>query len=1220
MTVSSADFTGRLQSLTPKPRKVLQLLLIGKTDDEIAAELQTSLQAVRKQVQNLCDHFGLKRQVNGVKRNRREDLIELVACHKPALTTEQATISPALSQPSLLAAKSRYTYQSWGEPNTSWGEVIDVSGFYGRSEELTQLERWIVQDQCRLVALLGIGGIGKTALSVKLVEQIQIQFESVIWRSLRHAVAVDTLLADLIRFLMNDADLELPKSVDSKISLLMDALRQQRCLIVLDGVEAVLNRERVGSYLEQHKGYGELFRRIGEERHQSCLLLTSREKPKEFSSREGQWMLVRSFTLLGLTDADAQAILEAKGLSGTPEEYRELNCRYAGNALNLKLAATAIQNLFSSRISEFLSQETLVFDGIHSVLEKQFDRLTDPEKAVIYWLAINRKPVSLSELREDILFARYRRNLLEPLQALERRSMLDTVIEKNASLFTLQPVVMEFVTLHLIESICDEIETENIDLLNSHALFKAQADDYVRESQQHFIFQTVVECLIDNLGSQKLEEQLKLILSKWQSQYPLEQGYAGGNIINLLLNLSQVTKTDLSGHDFSRLFIWQAYLQNTILQRVKFNYCNLEKSVFTEVLGDVLSVAFSADGTLLAAGDTEGKIHLWALTSGKKLAILKAHTGWVRSVAFHPDGQILASASDDRTIKLLDLSDVKAVRILRTLDGHKDWVRAVAFSPDGKLLASGGDDFTVKLWHVEAGYFRELKGHTGRVRSLAFSPTAQTLVSGGDDQDLRLWNIDSGELIDTFAGHTDRVRSVIFSPSGDTIASGGSDLVIRLWDVHSGKSTELPQAHSQRIRSIAFSPDGQMLASGSDDYTLRLWDVRSGKCLETLEGHANSIWSVAFSPQGSFFASGSDSQQVKLWDVEKRKCLKTFQGYANGIQSVAFAPQQQGTDEQRQDTPLSGYTLVSGGDDQAVRIWHLAADDRPTILEEHRGRIHSVAYSPDGELVASGSSDQTLKLWNAHTGEVIHTLQDHTYWVGAVAFSPDGRLLVSGGGERLILWCPLTGERLGELKGHQGKVWTIAFSPNGKLIASGGDDQTVRLWDVQTKTRFNKMSETHEHRVQSVAFSPDGTLLASSSDDQIIKLWEVLTGRCLGSLKDHKSGIQSVAFSPNGKWLASGSGDQTVKLWDVQTRECINTLSGQRGRVRSIAFSPDSRLLASGSQDATILIWDVESGQLLKQLSSERPYEGMEIHQVTGLSKAEREMLIALGAVDAVSH
>jgi hypothetical protein len=299
-----------------------------------------------------------------------------------------------------------------------WGEAIDVSTFYGRTEELATLEQWIIQDYCRVVAILGTGGIGKTALTVKLAQQIQDSFEFVFWRSLLQAPPLDELLTKLIQFLSNGQEL-VPATTDEKFSRLLDYLRSHRCLIVLDNLETLLSsgvgtfHSRTGYYRTEYEDYGRLLKRVGETSHQSCLVLTAREKPSEVASLEGVTLPVRSWQLRGLQPAEGKELLTAKSfLNGSEEEWLDLVQQYSGNPLALKIVATAIQELFNGNIFDFLAQGIVVFGDIEDLLVTQFSRLSVVEKEVMYWLAINRKAISLSELQADIVTPCHRPNYL----------------------------------------------------------------------------------------------------------------------------------------------------------------------------------------------------------------------------------------------------------------------------------------------------------------------------------------------------------------------------------------------------------------------------------------------------------------------------------------------------------------------------------------------------------------------------------------------------------------------------------------------------------------------------------------------------------------------------------------------------------------------------------------------------------------------------------------
>lgn len=441
------------KGLTPVEKKILRGLLCGYSPAEIAnAVYQTrSSSAVRVYLSNglykYIEEMLLKQSGQAIKINhwsRVTNLLEKAGYKYTSISESEVsdrTKSPAPQ------------FTSLGFPNSQrvdWGEAIDVSCFYGREQELEQLEQWIVTDRCRLVAVIGMGGMGKTALSVKLAQQVQEKFDYVIWRSLSYNPPIQELLISLIQFLSHGKEIKsnLPDTVVGKVSHLIDLLRSSRCLLVFDGIESILQEgASLGRYRAGYEGYGELFKRIGEVLHQSCLLLTSREKIKEISLLEGVISPVRCFQLMDLKQVDVQRILQPKGLFGSLHDWKTFVKKYEGNPLVLKIASATIYNLFDGNIHDFIEQDIFVFGDIKELLEQHLQRLSALEKSLLYWLVFHRELVLLPALTEDIIPSVSSVEIIETLESLRGRSLID----KHSTIFKAKPLFMKYITEKMIQ-------------------------------------------------------------------------------------------------------------------------------------------------------------------------------------------------------------------------------------------------------------------------------------------------------------------------------------------------------------------------------------------------------------------------------------------------------------------------------------------------------------------------------------------------------------------------------------------------------------------------------------------------------------------------------------------------------------------------------------------------------------------------------------------------
>jgi WD40 repeat protein/predicted Ser/Thr protein kinase len=393
------------------------------------------------------------------------------------------------------------------------------------------------------------------------------------------------------------------------------------------------------------------------------------------------------------------------------------------------------------------------------------------------------------------------------------------------------------------------------------------------------------------------------------------------------------------------------------------------------------AVKFSPDGRLFAF-PVGNAVSMRDVSSGEEMAVFKGHTGPVRSLAFSADGKMLATGSQDRTVRIWDMAAKAAINVSK---GHEGEIWSVSFSPDSRTLATSSDDFTARLWDLTAGS-DVTHLNTNHRAMVAFSPDGQMLATARRGSIVSVWDARNGRQLAALEAGAAQ-WSVAFTPDGKKIAIDEMGKV-KLWDVATQKLVLTIQAHSAEVASLSFSPDGQTLATASHDHSAKLWDLATGQQVLALLGHSDLVTTVAFSPDGGTLATASYDNTVKLWEARTSREIATLRGHTQPVFSVAFSP--------------DGKILATGSTDSTAKLWDAITGRALATLGGHAGHVNSVAFSPDGRRLATAGDEGFIRLWDVATNQEVIALPGHTDSIVSLSFSPDGSMLAIGSWEGTV--------------------------------------------------------------------------------------------------------------------------------------------------------------------------------------------------------------------------
>ena len=1107
-----------------------------------------------------------------------------------------------------------------------------IDHFYGRTAELDQVRELICSDNQGIVAIVGLAGIGKTTLAAKLVAMFVSEedaygqngrrsFDYICWKSLRSAPTFVDFAHEAIALLTGYTQ-SAHLSESDAVSLIVRLLQQRPTLIVLDNFDSLLARESAGSeFRPGYEAYGDLLRALSTVSSRSTVCLTTRELPADIVAPAILNRRATTVRLSGLDWRSGKSVCNVQApLEGSALEWEELCSRYSGNPLALQLVSLHVTEVFDSSLSDFLNTQSVVLPDVRVLLDWHLARLTEFEKELLYWLAINQIPSTLDQLRADLLTTASKKALPSTVQRLRQR----TVIEQADGGFFLQPVLIEYLNEKIVDEIeggltlvggplreellsrlTDAVETDiresNFTILNRHALLKATARSDVREIQRRFLIEPLLRRLEDVMGTrQAVKDHCARLLIALKSAV-IQDGYATSNILNLLC----VGRYDLTGLDFSGLPIRQAALDSVVLREVNFTECRFSHTTFRSSFGSVLSVAWSPSDSLLAAGTASCEVLIWNVETRQLKWSLTGHTDWVRAVLFLSERE-LVTAGDDGTIRLWNLADDEGPTVVRIMNPERGWIRALAGDPRGRLLASSCQNGSVLLWDLDRGTLvTEVAQHEGPCLGVHIEPETRELVSVGVDGLIAIRTLadeapaDANESPPRSWAQDVTCYCVSASPGLDTVVIGMTDGDVALWTPDTDQRRTVALNLLRPVRAVTASRDGQSFWVTCSDSVARSVATEDGTIGQALLGHTAAINTVAQSTSGNLVATGADDQTVRLWNARTGKSLAVFSGFSGSIRSLAS---------------ISQGVIVTLGEDRELRYWECDTGKEIYSARSEGSLSWPVAVEPSAAVVACASTDGTLRIFDQNARK-LEALPAHRGPLRAVGFSPSGALAATGGADHIVrVWDARAWTQLAILQKHTDWVRAVAFLDDD-VLASASDDGSVLIWSVNDRTCVGLPRTPRDlvHCLVSVDARDDQWLVCGSEGGHV-EIWDlrtltkVLSWRIPGS-------VRALAVSSQRDRIMAGGFGGEIHVWNLHTGEAVARYVEHTGWVRALVFMDENgSTVASCGSDGCARLWDVDSGVTRQILRPQRPYEGMTIVRAAGLDVGTIEKLQTLGA------
>jgi telomerase protein component 1 len=633
--------------------------------------------------------------------------------------------------------------------------------------------------------------------------------------------------------------------------------------------------------------------------------------------------------------------------------------------------------------------------------------------------------------------------------------------------------------------------------------------------------------------------------------------------------------------------------------------------------GDGISSCCFAGKLRLCSASLDGKLSLWEINEGHRVALIKRHNRQISSCAADPAGKLVVSVGWDSAMFVWNAKDGKQVSELK---GEQRPINCVAFHPEGQFIVTGSWDASLKIWDtLNRKKIKTMKGHKSAVRAVVYSPTSRHIASASLDGEVKLWSSESGTQVGSISRHSMPINQLCFTHLGHHLVTVSDDHLVKVWSGQLGKPTNsiMSDVMLGEIQCLSISPDGQFIGIGYHEKSIRVCTVEHGAEVCLLANiHDASIQCITWSSDGQSLVSGSDDNTLKIFNVRhlpKVNQLFTLTGHEKGVWCVAWQMQ----------------FVASGSEDFTINVYSISKSRKARVkssrahivdslapwktLKLHTAPVTGLCFTSDGKRLISCSRDRSVVLWNLYgEGKVEKVLQEcHKDWISACVLAENDSYLVTASNDfTLKVWSLATYTEKAVFTGHVGAINSVAIMAG--CIVSASVDGTVKVWShrgveittlhgngqrvnactvyiPENKEKSEELSTSWSEMVQDATdleeklkpkdFDLEGVLVASGGDDGTVRFWKALQGNELCSLMGHSDRVISVAT--NGTDIITSALDNTVKIWSPKVEVSAISPICHNATVTSVVMSNCTNWALSSSRDGCVTIWRLSTDSSL---------------------------------------